>query len=212
MNNYKGIIFDLDGTLWDASTQVVPAWNIELNRHSELDKQITIDDMRGFMGKTIDVIAELMFPEMDLEKSVKILKECCNEEQIYLRKHGGILYPKLEDTLKLLAENYSLYIVSNCQDGYVQAFLDYHKLWSYFKDIEMSGRTGKSKGENIKIIIERNKLKKSVYVGDTTGDLEGANYAGIPFIYAEYGVGKLDDMKYSINNISDINGIIGNII
>ncbi|OOM80159.1 HAD family hydrolase [Clostridium sp. BL-8] len=208
----KGIIFDLDGTLWNASTQVVPAWNIVLNRHSELDKQITINDMKGFMGKTINVIAEIMFPEMDLEKSVEILKECCNEEQRYLRKHGGILYPKLNETLKLLSENYSLYIVSNCQDGYVQAFLDYHKLWSYFKDIEMSGRTGKSKGENIKIIIERNKLNESVYVGDTNGDLEGANYAGIPFIYAEYGFGQLDNMKYSINNIFDINRIVGSIL
>ncbi|WP_297427789.1 HAD family hydrolase [Clostridium sp.] len=210
--NKKGIIFDLDGTLWDASMQVVPAWNIVLNRHSELDKQITIDDMKGFMGKTIDVIAKIMFPEMDLEKSVKILKECCSEEQVYLCKHGGILYPHLEDTLKLLTQNYSLYVVSNCQDGYVQAFLDYHKLWSYFEDIEMSGRTGKCKGENIKIIIERNKLNESVYVGDTSGDLEGANYAGIPFIYAEYGFGKLDNVKYSINNISDITRIIGNIL
>ncbi|GAA0077650.1 hypothetical protein UT300005_20280 [Clostridium sp. CTA-5] len=142
--NKKGIIFDLDGTLWDASTQVVPVWNIALKRHSQLDKQITLDDMRGFMGKTIDVIAKIIFPKMDVNKSVKILNECCNEEQIYLRKNGGILYPKLEDTLKLLVQNYSLYIVSNCQDGYVQSFLDYHKLCSYFNDIEMSGRTGKS--------------------------------------------------------------------
>ena len=76
----------------------------------------------------------------------------------------------------------------------------------------MSGRTGKCKGENIKIIIERNELKKSVYVGDTNGDLEGANYADIPFIYAQYGFGQLDDVKYSINSISDINRIIGNIL
>ena len=118
----------------------------------------------------------------------------------------------MEDTLKSLVQQYTLYIVSNCQDGYVQAFLDYHKLWSYFSDIEMSGRTGKSKGENIKAIIERNKIVKSVYVGDTSGDLEGANYAGIPFIYAKYGFGKLDNVKYSINNISDINGIIDSIL
>jgi len=210
--NKKGIIFDLDGTLWDASAQVVPAWNIALNRHSEIDKQITIDEMRSFMGKTIDVIAQIMLPEIDMKKAVKVLKECCNEEQIYLRKHGGILYYKLEDTLKLLVQQYSLYIVSNCQDGYVQAFLDYHKLWIYFSDIEMSGRTGKSKGENIKAIIERNKIARSVYVGDTSGDLEGANYVGIPFIYAKYGFGKLDNVKYSINNISDINKIVDSVL
>ena len=69
--NKKGIIFDLDGTLWNASIQVVPAWNIVLKRHSELHKQITIDEMRGFMKKPIDVIAENMFPGIDSEKSLK---------------------------------------------------------------------------------------------------------------------------------------------
>lgn len=72
--------------------------------------------------------------------------------------------------------------------------------------------TQDTEATTIKITIERNKLKKSVYVGDTTGDLKGANYAGIPFIYAEYGFGQLDDMKYSINSILDINKIIGDIL
>ncbi len=43
-------------------------------------------------------------------------------------------------------------------------------------------------------------------------DLEGANYAGIPFIYAEYGFGQIDEVKYSISNIWDINRIVGNIL
>lgn len=208
----KGVIFDLDGTLWDTSTQVVPAWNAILNKHHELNKQITLDEMKSFMGKTIDVIAQIKFPEMNLEKSLEIVKECCNEELIYLRKHGGILYPGLEKTLKILGKRYKLYIVSNCQNGYIQAFLDYHKLREYFKDIEMSGRTGKTKGENIKDIIERNHIVKTVYVGDTIGDFEGANHAGIPFIYAKYGFGKLDDMKYVINHITELNEIIDDIL
>lgn len=210
--NKRGIIFDLDGTLWNTSTLVVPAWNIVLSRHTELNKQITIDDMRGYMGKTLDVIAKIMFPRMDVVESLKILKECCHEEEIYLRKHGGILYPELEDTLKQLVNDYSLYIVSNCQDGYVQTFLDYHKLWGYFQDIEMAGRTEKSKGDNIKIIIQRNNLNKSVYVGDTIVDLEGANFAGIPFIYAAYGYGQLNDVKYSISRFSELHKIVGKIL
>ena len=46
-------------------------------------------------------------------------------------------------------------------------FFTSHKLSKYFKDYENSGRTGLAKGKNIKLIIERNKLKNSVYVGDT---------------------------------------------
>ena len=76
----------------------------------------------------------------------------------------------------------------------------------------MSGRTGKTKGENIKEIIDRNHITKAVYVGDTIGDLEGAKFAGIPFIHAKYGFGKLDNMKYVINHITEINEIIDDIL
>lgn len=200
----RGIIFDLDGTLWDTTKQVVPAWNIVLNRHSELNKQITEDDMRRFMGKTIEDIAAIMLPQLDVESRLAIMHECCKEEQLYLSAHGGILYKNLEEVLGILHEKYSLYIVSNCQDGYVQTFLNYHKLGRYFDDIEMSGRTGKRKGENIKLIIERNKLDQAIYVGDTTGDLEGANVAGIPFVYAEYGFGEVENQKYSIKSIDEL--------
>ena len=158
----KGVIFDLDGTLWDSSIQVVPAWNIALKRHKEIDCQITIPDMQGFMGKQINEIAKIMLPDVEPEKSLNILKECCNEEQVYLREHGGILYPNLESTLTELKNKYNLYIVSNCQDGYIESFLEYHKMYTYFNDIECSGRTGRNKGENIRLIIKRNNLEKAV--------------------------------------------------
>ena len=115
-----------------------------------------------------------------------------------MRKVGGKLYDNLAETLKQLKEKHSLYIVSNCQDGYVQAFLDFHGFNEIFDDFEMSGRTKKSKGENIKLIIERNNLDKAVYVGDTQGDYDAAKAAGVPFVFAEYGFGSIDSFEYSI--------------
>lgn len=206
MENYgnTGIIFDLDGTLWDASKQVVPAWNHVLSLYPGLRKQITETDMRGFMGKTLDTIAGMMFPGMDENERMDIMRECCRGEQVYLRQHGGTLYPDLEKTLTLLQDKYKLFIVSNCQDGYVQTFLEYHGLGRYFTDFEMSGRTGQAKGENIKLIVARNHLTKAVYVGDTLGDSEAASYAGTPFIYARYGFGNLDHEENAIDSIDQI--------
>lgn len=207
----SGIIFDLDGTLWDASKQVAPAWNRVLDLYPQLQKHITETDMRGFMGKTLDTIAGLMFPNMDENERMKILRECCLGEQVYLREHGGTLYPNLEKTLMLLQDKYKLFIVSNCQDGYVQAFLEYHGFEQYFTDFEMSGRTGQIKGENIKLIMARNHLTKAVYVGDTLGDMEAANYAGVPFIYAKYGFGNLDREENAIDYIEQIIDCVNNI-
>lgn len=200
----KGIIFDLDGTLWDTSEKVMPAWNSVLKRYPELNKQITQEEMNSFFGKTIDEIAKMMLPDVEEQKRLGIMKECCHEEREYLGKHGGKLYPGLENTLQKLGEKYSLYIVSNCQDGYLQTFLNFHHINSYFADFEMSGRTGMKKAENIKEIIKRNALEKAIYIGDTTDDRSAAEIAGIPFVYADYGFGTVQGTKYSISKIGDL--------
>lgn len=198
----NGIIFDMDGTLWDTTKQVVPAWNIVLKRHNL--NLITIEDMQKYMGKTIEMIAKIMLPELPLEKSLSILCECCAEEQSYLTANGGVLYKNVEDTLKILKEKYNLYIVSNCHTKYMEAFFAYHKLEKYFDDCECHGRTGFSKGENIRLIIQRNSLDKAVYVGDTQSDLDAADFANVPFIYARYGFGTVNrDVRY-ISEFRDI--------
>lgn len=207
-----GIIFDLDGTLWNTTETIVPIWNKVLKCHDETDKQITVSEMNGYMGKTLEQIAELMLPKLDRETVMSILYECCNAEQKYLRQLGGKLYDNLTDTLIKLKENYSLFIVSNCQDGYVQSFLDFHKFNDVFNDFEMSGRTGRTKGENIKMIISRNQLDKAVYVGDTQSDFDAANQAGVPFVFAEYGFGRAESSKYSIKEFCDLPKLIEDII
>ena len=111
-------------------------------------------------------------------------------------------------TLNLLKEKYSLFIVSNCQDGYVQSFLEFHGFAEIFDDFEMSGRTKKSKGENIRMIIERNNLDKTAYVGDTQGDCDAAKEAGVPFVFAEYGFGSVDNAEYSIKEFCELPSVV----
>lgn len=207
-----GIIFDLDGTLWNTAETIVPVLNEVLNQHKETDKQISVSEMYGYMGKTLEQISELMLPELEKEIAMSILNECCMEEQKFLRKLGGKLYDKLEETLSELKSKYDLYIVSNCQDGYIQSFLDFHSFGQMFKDFEMSGRTGKTKGENIQLVINRNHIDKAVYVGDTQGDFDAAKSAGIPFVFAEYGFGSVDNCIYSINEISSLPNLLKRII
>ena len=39
---------------------------------------------------------------------------------------------------------------------------------------------------------------------NTIKDKEASQYANIPFIYASYGFGKVDNYDYKIDNISDL--------
>lgn len=189
MNN--GILFDLDGTLWDSTYQLTDSWN-EVFKRRNIDHALTLKDIRGVMGKTVYGIAGTLLPELSEEDGVSVINECFDEEVIFLRRNGGILFPKLEETLADLKRDHTLFIVSNCQDGYIQTFLDVHDMHKYFNDFESFGKTQRPKGENIVSVMERNGITKAVFVGDTQSDCEAAAFAGVPFIHAAYGFGKAD--------------------
>lgn len=208
----KAVIFDLDGTLWDSSRSCTEAWNIIFGKYSDIDRRITLSDMHSYMGKTLDRIAQLALPEVQEPLRTEIMNECVRFEQGYIAEHGGILYPKLRETLELLRRDYLLIIVSNCQDGYIQCFLDYSGLWELFGDFESAGGTGLTKGENIRLVIERNSVDKAVYVGDTQGDLDSADFAGIPFIRAAYGFGSMNKAVPEIRSLPDLPQAVREII
>lgn len=200
----KAVIFDLDGTLWDSSRSCAESWNVILGKYPDITRRITVDDMHSFMGKTLDVIAPMALPEIPDPRRWEIMTECVRYEQDYIAEHGGVLYPKLRETLERLREKYALMIVSNCQDGYIQCFLDFAGMRDLFDDFESAGKTGLSKGENIRLVIERNSVDSAVYVGDTQGDLDSADFAGVPFIRAAYGFGKMNREVPEINSLTEL--------
>lgn len=200
----NGIIFDLDGTLWDSCVAIVPSWQRVMNAHQIKREPLTLEEMNSYMGKTVAEIAPLMLPELSLEEGIALMKEGCIEELEELRKNGASLYDDILETLYELSKSYNLYIVSNSEDGYVQAFVEHYKLHDIIKDFEMAGRTGKPKGDNISLVIERNALDKAVYVGDTIMDKEAADKAKVPFIFASYGFGDVKNPDYSLTKPNDL--------
>ncbi|MEE1077791.1 MAG: HAD family hydrolase [Agathobacter sp.] len=208
----KGIIFDMDGTLWDSAPQVADSWNLVLQKNGVTREPLTKEDMYRVMGKTMDVLATMLLPDLEETKRNELLNLCVEEENDYLRKHGGTLYPNLRQTMEALKEEYDLYIVSNCQSGYIESFLDYYQFHDLFEDIECYGNNGKPKDENIALVVERNKLDKAVYVGDIEGDYEASQKAGIPFIHAAYGFGTISQKVPKIESLSEIVNVVGNVL
>ena len=181
----QGILFDLDGTLWDSVACITPAWNRVLGKHGV---SVTTPCLRSLMGKTAEEFAAALLPEEDPAVGLRAVHDSCREELTELGLYGGVLYPGLREALEALKPAWKLYIVSNCQEGYIDAFLDYHGFRDLF-DGYLDHSTGLSKGGNIRLLVEREGLSRAVYVGDTRGDEASAREAGIPFIHAAYGFG-----------------------
>ncbi|MBB6330609.1 phosphoglycolate phosphatase [Chryseobacterium sediminis] len=206
--NTKNLIFDLDGTLWDPRATIIKIWNEVLGRHQLIQRDLKPEDMDQYMGLLAHDIVKDIIPGISDLQAQELLSEIVAEENKVLRIQGGILYDDVEDTLKSLANTHSLFIVSNCQDGYIESFLEYYKFKDLFVDFESHGRTKKPKSENIQLLMERNQLsiEDSVYIGDTQTDYDSAGSNGLPFIFCQYGFGKLTDSLYepSIHTFPDL--------
>lgn len=202
----ESLIFDMDGTLWDSADNVAKSWNRVISKLDDIDITLTGDDIKGVMGLPMDVIASKFFADVEPKRQIEIMDMCGEYENEFLAAHGGEIYDGLEDALKELSRNHRLFIVSNCQSGYIEAFLEYYGFEKYFEDILCWGDNCMMKGDNIKNIMEKNGVnpETTAYVGDIQGDCDSAYYAGTKFIHAAYGFGNVDRCDASINSITEL--------
>ena len=120
-------------------------------------------------GKTMDEIAAGVFPDLDPDSRRKLMDICFDYENRYLETHPGVYYEGVMDTLKELALEYPLFIVSNCQCGYIEVMMKGAGMEPYIKDFLCFGQTQTSKDQTILKLMEKNNLTSPVYVGDTQG-------------------------------------------
>jgi len=189
---FDSIIFDLDGTLWDSTGNVAEAWQEAIAKVDYVNEVLTREKIRSITGLAYNVIFDTLFSYLDTEKRAELMKLCAKSELETLYTKGGELYPSLDETLGYLANSYKLFIVSNCQSGYIEVFLKLSNVGHYFSGHQCYGTKGNPKAENIKDILNDYKLDAPVYIGDTRGDYDSATKAGVPFIFADYGFGNVE--------------------
>lgn len=199
-------IFDMDGTLWDAVDSYAEIWNVTAEGFG-ITKRITRQDLVGNMGLTIDRIFETIFPDGTVREDL-FLPKLMEYEHKLMPVLGGKLYPGVKEGIKEISGKIGLYMVSNCGSEGLRNFLRYTGLEPYFKDTLTYGETGFGKKENIRMLIERNNIKNTIYVGDTEGDCTSAHSAGIPMLHVTYGFGTAPDAEYSADNFKEVTELL----
>ncbi len=188
---HDAIIFDMDGTLWDAVDSYAEIWNRTLADCGVARRAVTRDELIALMGHPLKEISSILVPS--------------------LGGLGGRLYPGVRDTIAALhAAGTPMYMVSNCGPDGLPMFLDYTGLRPFIADTLSYGHTGVEKDVNIRTLMQRYTLTRPLYVGDTRGDLLSTRRAGAAFSWASYGFG-LDfdaaDADYVLNTFSDLKTI-----
>ncbi|HTL12637.1 MAG TPA: HAD family hydrolase [Bdellovibrionota bacterium] len=202
------IIFDLDGTLWDTCDSCAVAWNDVVTRHGIRFRPIVGDDVRGVAGKPHSDCIREVFHGLPHEQIDLLIRDTLVEDTRVISRLGGVLYPGVREGLAALYGRLPLFIVSNCQRGYIETFYEVSGLGALIRDQECWGNTGRPKTENIRAVVERNGLQRPIYVGDTLGDQRAARDAGLPFAYAAYGFGKCTDFDLQLADFSEVLGLV----
>lgn len=198
------LIFDIDGTLWDAAEPTARGWNQALAGLG-VDTRVTIAGIRSVAGTPFAACVEILLPELcpPAEKTLHRLDTC---EQAAIVEAGGILYPGVYDGVHSLSSVYPLLLVSNCQDWYFELFLAKSGLGHCFVGGDCSGRSGLPKSDMLLRLARAHGLKHATYAGDTRGDRDAARGAGMDFAYARYGFGAALDPALAFDSFTELTG------
>lgn len=202
-----GLIFDVDGTIWDSTKIVANAWNKAFEEEGYIER-VDADRLKGLFGlPMIDIITDIL-PYETVERKQKLLKIVSKYEFVYLENEMPDVYEGMGETLEFLSTKYKLGIVSNCQSGYIELLYAKTGFEKYFEYHLCPGDTNLLKADNIKILADKCGMRHPIYIGDTHMDEEASNKAGVQFVFAEYGFGKAISPWKTIKNIKNLKDIL----
>ena len=92
------------------------------------------DDVRAVTGLPHDKCIETVFETLPDEQISLLTAETMEEDMLVITEIGGELYEDVTEGLHKLREKYELFIVSNCQSGYIENFLVQNGVEKLFKD------------------------------------------------------------------------------
>lgn len=206
------LVFDLDGTLWDTTGPCATAWNRVLARLG-LPRRVTAADVRAVTGKSHFEAIAGAFPELGGDIRQRLSDETAIEDTVAILEPDGPVPPHLFEGVAALvprlAARVPLAIVSNCQQGYIEAFYAVSGLGPAFVDKECWGDTGETKAENLRRVLARNGFRKAWFVGDTEGDRVAARANGVRFAHACWGYGAVAEADRVLAAFGEVEALLG---
>jgi HAD superfamily hydrolase (TIGR01509 family) len=173
---YKGIIFDIDGTLTSTNELIFASFNHVAEKY--LSRTFSDKELMSFFGPTEDVILKQWCGD-NYEKARKDYYDFYSDHH-----HMADLYPGITEILNdLKSKNIFLSIFTGKGKDAATITLKKLEVYDYF-DLIITGddvKEHKPSPEGINIFLEKFNLKKEevLMIGDAISDIKAARKAGI---------------------------------
>ena len=203
--DFESLIFDIDGTLWDSREVIAGGYNAQLTEEGLERFFVDAELLKTVFGKTSTEIADIIFEGLAPEIKYPLIERCIKRGGGSLREDVSSMgYPNVKETLEQLVKNHRLFIVSNSECGYPELCTKKLGIEHLFSGHLCYGDTLTCKGETIKKLMADHNITSACYIGDTMGDMEASDYAGIPFVFCTYGFGTPDHYWKKVDSFEQL--------
>jgi phosphoglycolate phosphatase len=196
------LIFDMDGTLWDAVGTYTLAWNRYFEEQG-IGTRLLKKDLDNLMGLEEHAFLEKVLPEFTPDERAMRYKEVIQLQYDLIDHQGGIIYEGVLEYLPLLRRHFKLFIVSNCPKYTIRHFMKFAQIEPFICDSLSHGQNYRPKHENIRKLMQRHRLVSPVYIGDTESDRKQSEMADIPFVFMGYGFGSCEQAETSFDSFEE---------
>jgi phosphoglycolate phosphatase-like HAD superfamily hydrolase len=209
----RPIVFDLDGTLFQAHLMAVPACIdtfTRLNEAGVIQIMPTEEQFKSLFGLTEREIWELLLPRASPEVRQLTSQWMGEEEHKYMKQGLGELFPGALETLEQLSRlGHDLFIASNGTEGYVKSVCKTFGLSPFLTGIYSAGQyRTETKVQLLAHAIREHNLGPGMMVGDRSSDVDAGRGNGFVAVGCTYGYGKGEELTHAHHLIDDIRQVL----
>ena len=210
-NMIDTVIFDLDGTLVDSQPAALGA---TIDALSRFDVQVTEADLREvFGGGARRLLNNFLERDLGMDRAAEVV-----EEAIQLRASlqldltsEVVLLPGVKELLVSLKDgNYKLAVATMSSRSVADSVLGHHGIKTCFGAILTIDDVTHIK-PNPEILTKTvgrlgGQVNRSMYVGDSSHDLEAAVNLGMPFLLVDSGLYVRGEAREKLRSVAHQNG------
>ncbi len=212
-SNNKLVIFDLDGTLFQARRVTIPA--VQETFAANGLPVPDAEEIGAYIGRPAAEYHAWLAGFCDRDRVHAIVAET-DRRELELIGEAGCLFPGVREMLTELRDSgFRLAMSSNAPEDYFEETLTTQDLKDYFSPALCRGTRFASKVEIVRTILELTPADRFAVVGDRNDDIESARAFGGRAVAVTYGFGTRDELAGAdafVDTPEEIVGAVGSLL